>query len=115
MFSALLAASTPTGQATWAGEAAPSARSYVALARDVRGMLHEPVISGDKAKIAVLVMHSDANSLEFSAGTELARRGYRVLCANVEKSDRTTEAKMLKLNNWLAQGGRFSKAGGEPT
>ncbi|MCD8332116.1 MAG: alpha/beta hydrolase [Oscillospiraceae bacterium] len=34
--------------------------------------------------MAVLVMHSDADYLSFSAGIELAERGYTVLCANPE-------------------------------
>ncbi len=37
--------------------------------------------------IAVLVMHSDSDYLTFSAGIELAERGYPVLCANTEASD----------------------------
>ncbi|MBE6017097.1 MAG: alpha/beta hydrolase [Lachnospiraceae bacterium] len=35
-----------------------------------------------KADIAVLVMHSDEDYLSFSAGEELAERGFTVMCAN---------------------------------
>ncbi|MFD2136718.1 hypothetical protein ACFSLT_19215 [Novosphingobium resinovorum] len=37
---------------------------------------------GPKAATAVFAMHSSADYLSFSACTELAQRGYRVLCAN---------------------------------
>lgn len=37
-----------------------------------------------KKPIAVLVMHSDSDYLTFSAGIELAERGYTVLCANTD-------------------------------
>lgn len=40
----------------------------------------------EKKPIGVLVMHSDSDYLTFSAGIELAERGYTVLCANAEAS-----------------------------
>jgi hypothetical protein len=45
-------------------------------------LLYEPLSAGSKSHIAVVVMHSDVNYLNFSACTELSKRGYRVLCAN---------------------------------
>jgi hypothetical protein len=48
----------------------------------VPGVLYEPVNPGAKAQIAVFAMHSAADYLSFSACTQLALRGYRVLCAN---------------------------------
>ena len=104
ILTATLIVSTLAGQTAWAGEPAGQTlnRNFISLARDVPGMLYESATLGDKAKIAVVVMHSDANYLEFSAGPELAKRGYRVLCANVEKSDSTMEAKMLNLKAAVA-------------
>ena len=46
------------------------------------GVLYEPVTRGDKSRIGILVMHSDSDYLDQSAGPELAGRGYTVLCAN---------------------------------
>lgn len=56
--------------------------TYVALGRGVPGVLYEPTELGDKSQIALFVMHASGDYLNFSACTELAQRGYRVLCAN---------------------------------
>jgi hypothetical protein len=48
----------------------------------VPGVLYEPVEPGAKSAIAIFAMHSEVDYLQFSACTELAQRGYRVLCAN---------------------------------
>lgn len=62
---------------------APAIRtSFVHLARGVPGVLYEPIKPGVKASIGVFIMHSTADYLSFPGCTELARRGYRVLCAN---------------------------------
>ena len=56
--------------------------TFVRLGPGVPGVLYEPVTPGPKSAIAVFVMHSEVDYLEFSACTELSKRGYRVLCAN---------------------------------
>jgi len=56
--------------------------SYVHLSNGAPGVLYEPVSPGPRAKIALFVMHASGDYLTFSACGELARRGYRVLCAN---------------------------------
>lgn len=56
--------------------------SFVRLGPGVPGVLYEPGEETAKSGIAVFVMHPGGDYLEFSAGPELARRGYRVLCAN---------------------------------
>lgn len=67
----------------FAEEATADVRSrFVRLGPGVPGVLYEPVAGGDRSGVAVLVMHPGGDYLEFSAGNELARRGYRVLCAN---------------------------------
>jgi hypothetical protein len=45
-------------------------------------VLYEPATPGPKSAIAVFAMHSEVDYLQFSACTELSKRGYRVLCAN---------------------------------
>lgn len=47
-----------------------------------------------KNSCGVLVMHSDGNYLSFSAGPELARRGYMTLCANVADPAAPLEKKL---------------------
>ena len=56
--------------------------TFVRLGPGVPGVLYEPVTPGPKSAIAVFAMHSEVDYLEFSACTELSKRGYRVLCAN---------------------------------
>jgi hypothetical protein len=57
-------------------------------------VLYEPAAPGPKAGIGVFVMHSSGDYLQFSACTELAKRGYRVLCANDSDSKARTENDM---------------------
>jgi pimeloyl-ACP methyl ester carboxylesterase len=59
----------------------PAAR-FIPLAPGVPGAYYEPEAAGPKASTAIFIMHSAADYLNFSGCTELARRGYRVLCAN---------------------------------
>ena len=56
--------------------------TFVHLGSGVPAVLYEPVTPGPKSAIAVFAMHSEVDYLEFSACTELSKRGYRVLCAN---------------------------------
>ena len=56
--------------------------TFVRLGPGVPGVLYEPAIPGPKSAIAVFAMHAEADYLQFSACTELSKRGYRVLCAN---------------------------------
>ena len=60
--------------------------TFVRLGDGVPGVLYEPVTPGAKSKIGVLAMHQRADMLAFSAGSELAKRGYTVLCANPSTS-----------------------------
>lgn len=57
--------------------------TFVEIAKRTPGVLYEPAEVNEKQRIAVLVMHSDEDYLDFVSGPELAKRGYRVLCANV--------------------------------
>ncbi len=62
--------------------------TFVRLDNGVPGVLYEPMVPGDKSHIGILEMHTEADHLTFSAGPELATRGYRVLCANTSTSKR---------------------------
>jgi hypothetical protein len=46
------------------------------------GMLYEPVTPSDKSQIALYLMDATSDHMAFSACTEMAKRGYRVLCAD---------------------------------
>jgi pimeloyl-ACP methyl ester carboxylesterase len=54
-------------------------RTFVPLG--VPAALYEPVVPGEKSHVGIFVMHSGANYITFSACTELAKRGYTVLCS----------------------------------
>lgn len=56
--------------------------TFVHLASGVPAVLYQPVQAGPKSRIGLFVMHADGDYLEFSACTELSKRGYAVLCAN---------------------------------
>ncbi len=70
--------SPPPGEVALAGVQT----NYVRLDNGAPGVLYEPDNPGPRAAIALLVMHASGDYLTFSACGELARRGYRVLCAN---------------------------------
>lgn len=57
--------------------------TFVRIMQRVPGVLYEPVGLERERRTAVLVMHSDEDYLTCPTGPELAKRGYRVLCANV--------------------------------
>ena len=57
--------------------------TFIELMKRTPGVLYEPAEPTGRQRIAVLVMHSDEDYLTFVTGSELAQRGYTVLCANV--------------------------------
>lgn len=56
--------------------------TFVHLGRGEPGVLYTPEAPGSKAATAVFIMHSAADYLSFSGCSQLAKRGYTVLCAN---------------------------------
>lgn len=60
--------------------------TFVPLGPGVPGVLYEPVTTGAKAEIAVVIMHTGADYLTFPPCFELVKRGYRALCANCSTS-----------------------------
>jgi hypothetical protein len=63
--------------------------------RGIQSVLYEPVEPGEKSQIAVILMHSDINSLAAPGAVELARRGYRALGASVSNPDNPLDEKLL--------------------
>lgn len=60
---------------------------FVRLDQNIPGVLYQPVQSGPKSHIAIMVMHAAADYLNFAPCTELSKRGYTVLCANNNTPD----------------------------
>lgn len=57
--------------------------TFLRVARRVPGVFYEPVGRDEECLDAILVMHSDEDYLDCPTGEQLAKRGFRVLCANV--------------------------------
>ncbi|MBE6017345.1 MAG: alpha/beta hydrolase [Lachnospiraceae bacterium] len=60
--------------------------SLICVGRDSLAVLYENRTKEKRKGIGVAVMHSDSNYMTFSAGTELAERGFTVMCASVHSS-----------------------------
>ena len=56
--------------------------TYVSLGSGTQGILYEPSTPGDKARVALYIEHPYSSYMNFSACTQLATRGYRILCAD---------------------------------
>ena len=61
----------------------------------INGVLYAPENDADCKNVAVMVMHSDADYLNFPAGKALASHGYRTLQANVSRVNETLDKKLL--------------------
>jgi hypothetical protein len=72
----------------------PIKNSFIRLDRKIQSVLYEPVEPNEKSQISVIVMHSEGDFLTHSAGSGLAKRGYRVLCANVSNRDNPLDEKL---------------------
>ena len=57
--------------------------TFLRVTRRVPGVLYEPVGRDEECLNTILVMHSDEDYLDVPTGEQLAKRGFRVLCANV--------------------------------
>ncbi len=58
-------------------------RVFQHVNRRMQTMLYTPEGESPYVNVGVLIIHSDSDYLDFPAAWELAKRGYRVLCANV--------------------------------
>ena len=71
-------------------------RTFVPLA--VPAALYEPVARGEKATIAIFVMHASQSYITHSACSELSKRGYTVLCAGSSSQD-LLDGKLLEVRS----------------
>lgn len=65
---------------------------YIRLGRWMNGVLYKP--QGEKKAVGVVIIHSDADYLNFIGGENLAKRGFLTLCANVEHASDPLEKKL---------------------
>lgn len=65
---------------------------YIRMGREMDGVLYTPR-TGMK-DTAVVVIHSDSDYLNFTAGPNLAKRGFLTLCANVEHPSAPLEQRL---------------------
>ena len=75
-------------------------RTYVKLGdipAVVPCMLYEPLHSGEKSKIGIVLMHSDDDYIEFTPAMELAKRGYRVAASHVSNASKTLDIKLTEV------------------
>lgn len=56
--------------------------NYIRLADGGEGLLYEPEKPGDRARVALVNIHSFSSYLNHSSCRNLAERGYRILCGN---------------------------------
>lgn len=61
----------------------------------VQSVLYEPVEPDEKSQVAVILMHSDGDSLAPPGSIQLAKRGYRALGAAVSNRDNPLDEKLL--------------------
>ncbi len=69
---------------------------FISIEPKIPGALYKPLDKNEKNHIGVLVMHSDENYLSFSAGQELSKRGYTVICVNVSDRNNSLNTKLLE-------------------
>jgi len=69
--------------------------TYTRVGMWINGVLYAPENEADAKNVAVMVMHSDADYLNFPAGKALASHGYRTLQANVSRVTETLDKKLL--------------------
>ena len=69
--------------------------TYIKLKMNIESLLYEPLTPNENTRIGVVVLHSHGNYLRFSAGAELAKRGFRVLCSATKGEGETMENKLL--------------------
>lgn len=68
---------------------------YTRVGMWINSVLYAPEDEANNKNVAVVVMHSDADYLNFPAGKALASLGYRTLCANVSRVSESLDKKLL--------------------
>ncbi|MGI6072503.1 MAG: alpha/beta hydrolase [Lachnospiraceae bacterium] len=72
--------------------------TFMRPARHMQGMLYAPERKGDRSHIGIILMHSDNDYLDQSAGFEMSARGYQVLCANPSMSAQSFNNKIKEVS-----------------
>ena len=75
--------------------------TYTRVGMWINGVLYAPENDADCKNVAVMVMHSDADYLNFPAGKALASHGYRTLQANVSRVTETLDKKLLDVKTCI--------------
>ena len=75
--------------------------TYTRVGMWINGVLYAPENDADSKNVAVMVMHSDADYLNFPAGKALAGHGYRTLQANVSRVTETLDKKLLDVKTCI--------------
>lgn len=75
--------------------------TYTRVGMWINGVLYAPENDADCKNVAVMVMHSDADYLNFPAGKALAGHGYRTLQANVSRVTETLDKKLLDVKTCI--------------
>ncbi|MBD5475035.1 MAG: alpha/beta hydrolase [Lachnospiraceae bacterium] len=65
--------------------------------RHMEAVVYEPVEPDERASVAIMVMHSDANYYQFIPCPELAKRGFYVMVANTSNQKQPLEKKLQEL------------------
>jgi len=65
---------------------------YIRMGREMDGVLYTPRMG--MKDTAVVVIHSDSDYLNFTAGPNMAQRGFLTLCANVERPNSPLEQRL---------------------
>ena len=74
---------------------------YTRVGMWINSVLYAPENDTDVKNVAVMVMHSDADYLNFPAGKALASYGYRTLQANVSRVTETLDKKLLDVKTCI--------------
>jgi hypothetical protein len=72
-------------------------QTFKRLGHNVNSIMYEPEMPVEKSRIAIIMMHSNVDYLAFPMGPEMAKRGYRVLCASFSDPFKTLDQKLLDL------------------
>ena len=75
--------------------------TYTRVGMWINSVLYAPENDADCKNVAVMVMHSDADYLNFPAGKALAGHGYRTLQANVSKVSDALDKKLLDVKTCI--------------
>ncbi|MCM1037776.1 MAG: alpha/beta hydrolase [Ruminococcus sp.] len=70
---------------------------YIGFPRHLEAVVYEPTEPDERAHVAVMVMHSDANYYQFIPCPELAKRGFYVMVANTSNQKQPLEKKIEEL------------------